>query len=140
MGQIGEFLLRQRAAGRRARHTRGLTAEALVLKALGRASRPDWILEVRPATEAENARGIDVVIESRDRGTLLLQVKSSERYAAAWRRREAKRGKRRPIEVVVVPPGSDLNTIYGLVLGALIKIRERPELLRTRHSTSSEGS
>lgn len=128
MGIIGGFLKRRRREKDHRDQARGRSNEEIVLKALSRASRPDWILEVRTSSKGQDRRGIDIVVETVDCGTLYLQVKSSETGAAEWREREARRAKQRPIEVIVVPRDADLNTVYGLALGALIKIRERHPL------------
>jgi hypothetical protein len=105
---------------------RGEAAEAKALMALRHPRRPWWFLSVRQATEREDLSGIDLVVETADRGRLYLQVKSSKGAASAWKNEH--RRDPRPIAVIVVRPDDDLNTVYGAALGKLILLRERSTL------------
>ncbi len=104
---------------------RGKTSERHVLEALALPSRPAWMTGVRRATKAEDAAGIDVVVES-DVGKLFVQVKSSRGGKAAFleRRRSAR------VAVVVVRVTDAPEAILAKVVGELSKIRA--EYLRER--------
>ncbi len=107
---------------RRARE-KGDANEDRVRAALMRPRRPWWLIEARRASGAEDHRGIDVVVETVDRGRLRLQVKSSPRGAEKWRRTH--REEIGYVGMVIVNEGDCANTIYGKALGALILLRER---------------
>lgn len=107
-----------------AARAKGDAAERKVLAVLARIDRPDWIIRVRRARMSEDRGGVDVVINT-STGRVYLQVKSSWRRAAEWRRQHAL--DERPIGLVVVGVDDDMATIYGRVLGALILLRERQE-------------
>lgn len=123
MSGLGHALRLHGAADYRARKAKGDRAEALVVRALCRPTRPWWLLRARYARRWQDARGIDVLVDTMDRGTLWLQVKSSA--AGAKRFRRLHRGQ--PIGIVVVDT-DELNTIYGRALGALILLREASTL------------
>jgi len=110
------------------RKAHGNRSEEAVLTALRRSTRPRWIVSARPGTTPEDRRGIDVVVETLDCGTLYLQVKSSEEEAEKHRAKTW----RDPIGLVVVLPHDDRNTIYGKVLGALILCCEASPLFHDK--------
>ena len=104
---------------------RGRSNEVLVLGACQLPSRPAWMCAARAATREEDARGIDVVIES-DIGSLYVQVKSSRRGKEAFLQRR----RRAVIAVVVVRPGCTAESALAKVVGEVGKVRR--EVLRCR--------
>lgn len=68
--------------------------------------------------------GWDIVIEAEDLGRIVLQVKSSERRAAAFVERGKGLRLRAPIHTIVVTRHTSDAEIFGLVLGTCIRARE----------------
>ena len=111
---------------------KGKLAEQRVLEAINTfavtnvISEP-WFKSARLATWQEDARGIDLVIETVDIGILYLQVKSS--WIAVRRYQEKHPGM--VIAVVVIPFHEKLEIIWQKVLLEIIKLRR--EIIRRRN-------
>lgn len=104
---------------------RGRTNELRVLDVLlGSEPRPWWLRAARRSTPNEDRLGIDIVVYSSDLGSLHLQVKSSPNGAKLFRSKDRKRGLTGPIGVVVVRDAHGPEELYGVVLAALIGVRE----------------
>jgi hypothetical protein len=99
-------------------HARGVLAEKRVLDVCTAPGRPRWVLGARRASPEEDARGIDVVVDS-DVGPLWLQVKSSyfakERFLA--------KAPRPGIGVVVILPYDPEEAVRTKVYSELGHLR-----------------
>lgn len=96
---------------------RGLRSESRVFEAFQtmRAHWPRWLHSIRPATDAEDLRGIDFVFRASDDSELYLQVKSSRRGRDDFHH---KYGGRR-IGVIVVSAADTDAAIFRSTLQAL---------------------
>lgn len=107
------------ALGRTA-NGRGSYSERLALDAATLAvERIDWMLSARAADNAEDRRGIDIVVES-DVGALYLQVKSSRKAARDFNAED-----RRAAWIEAVPVARDSATTFRRIVGALTRLRAR---------------
>ena len=107
---------------------KGRLAEERVLAAVN-ANAPtclSWFRSARLATAAEDRRGIDIVIETKDIGLLYLQVKSSRAAARKYRHTH----QHVVISTVVVHFYESLENIWCRVFPKMIEIRK--EVLRRR--------
>ena len=92
--------LRVQRTMRAVQHERGWRAEQKAVDALSEPfpDRPSWFRSIRLGTEEEDHEGIDVVIETKDLGKLLIQVKSSQ----AGVKKFVERGRRSHLIGIVV--------------------------------------
>jgi hypothetical protein len=112
---------------------KGRTAEERVLRAAEHLSLEcSWIQSCRLATKIEDAKGIDVVVETYF-GPLYIQVKSSRRGVRHYKQ---KRRKARVI-IVVIEPEMQESKVRDKVSGALhvqrnhiLTLRKRSALIR----------
>lgn len=88
---------------------------------------PKWIRSVRLATSREDARGIDLVIETELIGPLYVQIKSSQ-YGARMYRTKKRRAR---TVIVVVPEHMPDSKLREKLLGAIHFTRR--EIKRQRH-------
>lgn len=113
----------QRSLGQAA-NQRGEANEERVLCALNEVKEDSaWMIGARRATHEEDARGVDIVVETSDRGPLFVQVKSSKAGVRTFQRRKGRRADF--IAVVLVKSGDDPATIRRKTLHALQELRER---------------
>jgi len=98
---------------------RGRSSEQRLLEACQLDKRPTWMLSARAGTRDEDARGIDVVLDT-DVGKLYVQVKSSKTGGRHFK--ERKRSAR--IAVVVVRVDDTPDTLLQKVLSAVSPIRK----------------
>jgi len=103
---------------------RGAKNEDRVVEACALPARPPWLLSARKATRAEDAQGIDVVIES-DVGKLFVQVKSSRGGKARF----VERG-RAHVAVVVVTHADSSEKVLRKVVGEVSRLRAQYLKLR----------
>lgn len=103
----------------RASNIKGALAEKRCLDAAEELCKThDWLLSARSCTKQEDARGIDIVVES-DIGFLYIQVKSSR--ICAWSFRQ-KRSRSKAI-VVIIPPEMADEKVRDKVFHALCRLR-----------------
>jgi hypothetical protein len=91
-----------------------------------------WIWSVRPATEQEDHRGIDAMLQS-EIGAIIVQVKSRGRGAQEYRQR-ARRCGADPRDIAIVVAPDDDEALLRAVKGALVsvyehRVGEQPERL-----------
>lgn len=106
------------------RQLRGRYSECRVVDLVLRLGEP-WIFGARLATKDEDRRGIDVVVAT-DVGGLPLQVKSSEKGANVWRRKNVALGNRhRNVMIALVVAGDRADISVERDLRAeLARVRE----------------
>lgn len=104
---------------------KGKRAEARALEALQR-NLPRFAKCARAATDAEDGRGIDVVLETATMGALYLQIKSSRGCARQYRRKRRKA----TVAIVVIPEDMDDRTVCKKVLHAVHRLRKEFRALR----------
>jgi hypothetical protein len=106
----------RRALGTLASH-KGATSERIALEVL-RTDPPKWLLEVRPATHAEDTSGVDVVVTT-DVGVIPLQIKSSRCGKREFL--EAHPDCRYP--VVIIRSDASMSQVRDILLSALGEYR-----------------
>ncbi len=110
---------------------RGTANEGHVLRIIkGLQQQNPWITALRPATEREDARGIDLVIET-DQGQILLQVKSSLSGREAFMRNSL----HDPSILIIVVDGEDSEE--SLAQDILVLLRHRHKTLSWHAPTQS---
>ena len=90
---------------------------------------PEWFVSVRQATEEEDRKGIDVVVETEDAGSFFIQLKISERKAKDFL--ASPREGRTRIAVIVLRLDDGPETMRNRFLEAAK--RERRWLLQRRN-------
>lgn len=81
---------------------------------------PPWIRTVRAATDVEDSRGIDIVVETVHIGDLYIQIKSSRNGARQYRRK-----RRKPkVIIVVIDSAMDERKIRAKMMNALYRLRK----------------
>lgn len=78
-----------------------------------RTNTAPWLKSVRPGTRQEDARGIDIVLQT-TRGTLLIQVKASKQS-------NARRYLRSGIIVMIAPPETDAQQLAHQFLSIVLQ-------------------
>ncbi len=111
--------------GQRANEKGRLAERRCLASVLNLTSRSTWIYEARLATLKEDARGIDVVVET-DLGKLYLQVKSSHYGAHKYRR---KRPHAKTI-VIIIPSDMTDAKLQNAVVDRLNCLRKQIKKLR----------
>lgn len=111
---------------------KGARAEASVVQVLNNHERrPGWLLESRACTEEEDARGIDVVVNT-DIGEIYIQVKSSKSNAQKFLRKYPQRN----VGMAIIRPQDDRETVYNKAIDAVAK--QRSEILKACRAGYSE--
>jgi hypothetical protein len=109
-------------------NAKGKEAEKKCLHAIeSLCAQSSWLSSARAATLSEEARGIDIVVETK-LGLFFIQVKSSH-YGARCYRRE--RPKSRAI-VIIVNPGMSEEKVRNKANDALYRLRRYIRSLRKR--------
>jgi hypothetical protein len=102
---------------------------------------PEWFWTAYPGTPEQDGQGIDYVVETRDLGIVYLQIKSSERFANKFKRRQRRGGPRRDAarysEFIAVATLDDRvvenEQVVARILQGLEKARQRIISHRTRN-------
>jgi len=120
----------------RASNQLGQRQEELVVRAFDAAdSRPEWFRSIRLKDGDEDRRGIDVVIETRDLGCLMLQVKSSFRGAEKF----ASKGRRSTLIGVVIVKHQDGPLAIRLNVLRVCEALRR-QILNLREQRQNDGT
>lgn len=109
----------------RAAQERGELAEHRVFRATLRMREWWWFLSAErvPSWSARDKIGWDIIVQTRDAGRVILQVKSSKREAKKFIRHGRQLRLIAPIHVIVARPEDDDATLFGRVLGTCLKAR-----------------
>ena len=113
---------------------RGFAQERQVVHALSGDDRPEWVYSAEISEEADDRRGVDVIVET-DVGKLFLQVKSS--HSGVERFNQYRGVRRRPIGVVLIERSDSVDDIRLKATEALAALRA--EIFRLRGTFVEEG-